>query len=80
MMRSWGASRPEDITHHVVTIITIILLTCVHGKVGRGPAVRLDIDSPLGGVQVIRLEGPGLAQPLHLVHHLRAPVVPGYDV
>ena len=80
MIRSWGESRPEDITHHVVTIIIITILTCVHGKVGRGPAVGLDIDSPLGGVQVIRLEGPGLAQPLHLVHHLRAPVVPGYNV
>ena len=49
--------------------------TSVHGKVGRGTRVRLDINTPLIRIQAVRLEGTLLAKFFNLVDNLVTTIV-----
>lgn len=52
----------------------------VHLEVGRGAGERLNVDAPLRGVQIERVEGALLAERLDLVDVLVTSVVPGRRV
>mmetsp|Transcript_12301 Transcript_12301/g.34211 ORF Transcript_12301/g.34211 Transcript_12301/m.34211 type:complete len:473 (+) Transcript_12301:227-1645(+) len=60
-------------THHPVVRVQ---QSRVHGEVRRTSRIWLHIHPPLLSVEVKGLEGPLLAEVLHLVDHLVSPVVP----
>lgn len=47
----------------------------VGGEIGRASGVRLDIDTPLGGIETVGLEGAGAAEVFDLVNEFVATVV-----